>query len=563
MDGIDSDKRGIPAFALYKPTKSDEEGLDYSAKYKDIQHRMLDKLSASVTPADILLGSTPETAQLLLQRFIDRSIENARDVVSTAFLRLYAYASFHRTVDEITALLEALSRQQVITFEDLIRLLQQMLPGLCRIRDLEPVKKTIRRLKMMKKWTGYPFTLCKEEWVNEECRAELKKTENRLVKLNQSISCYHRVEKNRDTKTLVLCAWHLHLSRADIADIKDFVRMERSLPNNIIPTIVLVGFSKVMLDIPLRIWANVIVVGPIVHMCAMDLSAEGHAPPHVPSRARPGKNGTHGTPGRYGGNFVLACQKLGNGEDIHKLLKSTGQQGGVGQNGGRGDDGIDAKYDIKQFKDAAEEISKRLSTLQKWESANKVLSIIAASVIPEVGPAVGAVVAIIGGSLIRSFGRSTRTELHLSRESVKGSAGTPPGRRGNGGYGGVGGLLYVFESGKVTLKWYGSSGSNGEPGKPGTPSKDGRASIAVEGKIIQIYNSCGKQLGTPQITATVIPVVAPQPLNEHGFTPGEPASPVMNPMRVDTAKKYYKEAFAQLENAFSHCNFANVEMEWT
>ncbi|KAG7387138.1 hypothetical protein PHYPSEUDO_014658 [Phytophthora pseudosyringae] len=228
----------------------------------------------------------------------------------------------------------------------------------------------------------------------------------------------------------------------------------------------------------------------------MDLSAKGEAPAPVPSRAAPGEDGGHGAPGRYGANLVLRCRSLENGCEIVKLLTSTGQQGGVGQNGGRG---------------TWERAFKSLPRGFKLENSSAV----------EVPPANRDIVRAVAGSVVLTAAmgvsavvpnRITKTELQLSRANVEGSKGLPPGRRGNGGGPGFGGALHVLEAGQERMNSHGSRGECGKPGTSGRSSWDGKASISVQGQISQEYDLCGQRLGPPTITATAEFAQAPRQL---------------------------------------------------
>ncbi|GMF13216.1 unnamed protein product [Phytophthora lilii] len=69
--------------------------------------------------------------------------------------------------------------------------------------------------------------------------------------------------KKKATHALVV-AWELHLSEEAIMVINDFVETERR--SNIIPTIVLVGFTKLTIAASLKMWANLIIVSPVVQV---------------------------------------------------------------------------------------------------------------------------------------------------------------------------------------------------------------------------------------------------------------------------------------------------------
>ncbi|KAE9276273.1 hypothetical protein PR003_g29105 [Phytophthora rubi] len=146
LEGIETEKRKIPAFALLKPAKSDREGLDYSSKYQVAKRVILKQLVAPVSSIDVFEGSVPESAQLLLQNFCKRSIAKARHAISQEFLRAYRPDRLRRSFDEISALLDAL------------------------IHNLNSVSKAAKRLRLMERWTGGSLVICKEEWLTEECR---------------------------------------------------------------------------------------------------------------------------------------------------------------------------------------------------------------------------------------------------------------------------------------------------------------------------------------------------------------------------------------------------------
>ncbi|KAG3076712.1 hypothetical protein PC121_g7616 [Phytophthora cactorum] len=335
----------------------------------------------------------------------------------------------------------------------------------------------------MEEWTRESFIFCKEEWLTEECRGVFKNAEAKLTALLQSAIQYRHVQKKKDTKTLLISAWQLNLSEEDIADIENFVTLMHSQNDDKLPTVVLVGFATLRLEHPLQLWSNVVIMSPDVHVSAIDLSAVGQAPGPVLSQNR---------------------------DNITSLVKSTGQRGGLGQNAGPAVDGVDAVYDLEQFKTSVTQLKRQLPTLEQWGLAERFLSdgfelqsqkktpapsdkssvLVAASITAEVAFIAAGAAAVAG--MATSFCESTtKTKLNVVRCSAPGTRGIPPGHRGKGGKGGLGGRFYVMEGGQILRSWYDQTGSDGEHGVTGKRSKDGMASIAVTGTIRQGYNWLG------------------------------------------------------------------------
>ncbi|KAG2905087.1 hypothetical protein PC115_g14757 [Phytophthora cactorum] len=168
----------------------------------------------------------------------------------------------------------------------MIRILQQLVPGLDTLASLAAVEKATAHLNLMEEWTRESFIFCKEEWLTEECRGVFKNAEAKLTALLQSAIQYRHVQKKKDTKTLLISAWQLNLSEEDIADIENFVTLMHSQNDDKLPTVVLVGFATLRLEHPLQLWSNVVIMSPDVHVSAIDLSAVGQAPGPVLSQVK-------------------------------------------------------------------------------------------------------------------------------------------------------------------------------------------------------------------------------------------------------------------------------------
>ncbi|KAF1787295.1 hypothetical protein GQ600_23510 [Phytophthora cactorum] len=176
-------------------------------------------------------------SQLLLIK-IEVAHERSRNVLSNELLRTYS-VRISVVPKSNRRDSEYVEETQPVTFCDMIRILQQLVPGLDTLASLAAVEKATAHLNLMEEWTRESFIFCKEEWLTEECRGVFKNAEAKLTALLQSAIQYRHVQKKKDTKTLLISAWQLNLSEEDIADIENFVTLMHSQNDDKLPTVVL------------------------------------------------------------------------------------------------------------------------------------------------------------------------------------------------------------------------------------------------------------------------------------------------------------------------------------
>ncbi|KAG3240225.1 hypothetical protein PI124_g14874 [Phytophthora idaei] len=328
MKAINPENRNIPAFTLPRPRKLDEEGLDYSSPQREMKLSVLCELTSPVKQSKAFAEFVPDSAQLLLRNFRNRSIEFARDALSQAFLSAYLKYNPQEsryTLSTDSELLNILENPDPPMFEDFLGQIQWLVPHSGSISGNPSVQRAVERLNLMEIWSGGALIRCKNEWFSTKCRSKLEQIKRDLNCLYSSIKLW----------------------------------------TEDIPTVVLIGFKSVMIKVELRVWANVVIVNPEVFITKIDLSAEGQAPPPVPLCAKPGQNGLHGAPGRPGGNLTIICKELVSSQFVKR---SKGQRGGDGQNAGDAIDGAGPEYHLLRFRTDLETLMNRLTSLKEWES---------------------------------------------------------------------------------------------------------------------------------------------------------------------------------------------------
>jgi hypothetical protein len=300
LEGIDPDKRDIPAYALRKPAASVQENHDYSSDYESTKRNILDKLLRPVTEANAIAGSVPASAELLVQRFATRILEGAREALSASFLDMSS-GNFYRSFGVISEVVAARDSPQKVEFMNMMETLQLVLPQSCCLRADPAVRKAATRIDLMQRWTGTPFLHFKDEWLTEEGRVKLDNMKHSLKSTWLGVRGYEQREKRYEDVTMVIAAWDLSLSVDELRDIEANAEQAWGLL-----TVVLIGFSTLTLEGPLCAWANVIMLSPVIQTGEIDLSVDDLSTfkPRPPP-ASPGKDGHNGGPGLPGGN--LSC----------------------------------------------------------------------------------------------------------------------------------------------------------------------------------------------------------------------------------------------------------------
>ncbi|KAG2851663.1 hypothetical protein PC110_g16086 [Phytophthora cactorum] len=327
MKAINPENRNIPAFTLPRPRKLDEEGLDYSSPQREMKLSVLRELTSPVKQSKAFAEFVPDSAQLLLQNFRNRSIEFARDALSQAFLSAYLKYNPQEsryTLSTVSELLNILENPDLLMFEDFLGQIQWLVPQSGSISGNPSVQKAVERLNLMEIWSGGALIRCKNEWFTTKCRSKLEQIKRDLNGLYSSVHKYQAVVRKRSENTIVVSGWNLQLGSGSrvLSAIKDFVNAINSRTEDI-PTVVLIGFKSVTIKVELRVWANVVIVSPEVFITKIDLSAEGQAPPPVPLCAKPGQNGLHGAPGRPGGNLTIICKELVSSQFVKRSKRPT------------------------------------------------------------------------------------------------------------------------------------------------------------------------------------------------------------------------------------------------
>lgn len=266
---------------MFRPRKSDLERQDYSSPYQEVKSAVLSKLVAPVMQSDMFTGPAPESVQLLLQNFCNRSIGIVGDALSEVFLGMHSPQQSRYSFCDVPDLLNVLGNQNSVDFQTLIEQLQQLVPNSCYVAGDPAVQRAAERLKLMEMWSGGEFVRCKGKWLTVKCRTALERVKRDLSKLTSSVHNYEFVHKQKVMNTIVVSAWHLQLSNGSrvLSDIKDFVDAMNSTMTEGIPTVVLIGFKTVTVSVRPRIWANLVIVSPKVCMNSIDLSAADQASP--------------------------------------------------------------------------------------------------------------------------------------------------------------------------------------------------------------------------------------------------------------------------------------------
>ncbi|KAG7387020.1 hypothetical protein PHYPSEUDO_014800 [Phytophthora pseudosyringae] len=163
MKTLNPKSRNIPAFALPTPRKSDEEGQDYSSPHREMILRVLRELTVPVVESKTFAEVVPDSAQLLLRNFCNRSIEIARHALSQIFISTYHPRGARYSLSTVVELLSMLENPDPLSFETIVGQMQQLVEN-PRCIDGDPgVQRAVARLKLMEMWCGGELIRCKDE----------------------------------------------------------------------------------------------------------------------------------------------------------------------------------------------------------------------------------------------------------------------------------------------------------------------------------------------------------------------------------------------------------------
>ncbi|KAG2826064.1 hypothetical protein PC129_g22145 [Phytophthora cactorum] len=227
-------------------------------------------------------------------------------------------------------------------------------PELCSAR---------RRLSIMETLNGGEIRYI-ADWFNADLRRVVEDAKEKLFEPRNAVKAYRRTSKIHDT--LVISAFQLRLSD-ELENIKKFVKKCVEVVNLVeaIPSIILVGFASLNIDVDVQMWVNIALVGPSIRVTTsqgFDFSALGQAKCAKHMNSVDGENGSHGTCGLPGGNLTVVCQQLQDDSHILRSTVSRGQRGGDAQDGGDGVHGTDSIYCKATFEKAI-----------KWEIKHRLL----------------------------------------------------------------------------------------------------------------------------------------------------------------------------------------------
>lgn len=561
---IHESKKSIRSFAMPAPVSDNHEGHDYSKQYRNEKQQMLDGITKLKSHAVTFDEPLPDAAQILLDKFCESSIAFAREKLSECFVAAYDWGCYRGTLTEMRDTLQQLRSQDALSLDAAINVLERIVPAkLGRLQSDSEVVEASRRLSLVGILLGEQLKRPLVGWLTGKCVLKLEDAKEKLVVLINSVNSYRHVAKLGDTaKILAVSAFHLRLSEEQ-KRIEKFVGNRQGAISSWsdIPTVIVVGFASLEVDVALKLWANLALVSPLVKVAtktAFTLSAVGQAQCLPTANTVAGKDGEHGQAGLPGGNLVVVSNTLIDDDQKFRATMSCGQQGGDAQNGGNGVDGVDSCYTLGKFQtDIDGEIERGLlsdhidnNMLPKELKSSPQLFV--SVYIDESSPLSG-----------RVYGIPGKKTWKLYKPSEAGTRGVRPGRGGRGGAGGKSGKISLVQPGKSV--WEGSCcpGKPGQDGIAGAPARDGCDSSSFAATIEQWYAKGGwfrDSFSEPLIKTeeTKIPmpeVMEAKPVNGNG-PDAEPNPNIDMPF----VKAKFQLLRSRLENKFPQCDFSDLGM---
>jgi hypothetical protein len=395
------------------------------------------------------------------------------------------------------------------------------------------------------------------EWLSAECFAAVEKAKEKLSLMLRDVAAYFRNSTAYYGKGVVLLlrGYNLRVSHYE-QQVRSFVAEQtRHISSaEALPTVVLVGFASLTVDISPVHWANIALVSPTVRVMTndpLDLSAverrryyAGHA----------------GLPGFPGSSLCVVCNQIDDTNEILRATVSCGQMGGDGQKGCDGVNGVDSRYRLADFERVVGGVIKAGLLAEEEDVVTKMCTkeVYVASYNNRLSPLAG-----------RIYGTQGVKEVVIAKESVPGGEGKRPGNGGHGGNGGLGGAVYLQVDSEVWQS-VGRTGAKGRAGAAGNPARDGRGSPKFSALIRQWYFKGGWYNGMvsqPDVKfsseeAAVPSLMYPIPLNEAARqNAGTSAVPNLG-MSLPFVKEMYGTLRKDMEAKFRQCDFSDLDIEW-
>ncbi|KAE8890831.1 hypothetical protein PF011_g12343 [Phytophthora fragariae] len=560
---IEESKRNICSFALPAPDQDDRDGHDYSLEHLTRKQNILTALNSLHSRQVVYDKPLPAAAKLLLDHLTRACVKFVREKLSTIFLAVYEWDKYRETFDKINLTIEEFKYGDVMTLETVLDLLESLAPTIRQHLQQDQGFLCARdRLYTMATLNSCDQYCSMGKWLSPDAKIALEIAKENLLELRKAVKVYRRSEKlSIAPNTLVISAFRLRLSEEQ-ATIDKFVKKREMAIDSVemIPTVILIGFASLEVDVGLQMWANVALVSPSIQVTteyAFDLSAVGQAASAKKCNDVAGRDGIHGRPGLPGGNLAVICGNLADDAQSLRATLSCGQRGGDAQDGADGINGADSAYDSDAFLKAI-----------NAELHGGILSKTGKKVPRDLKDGLrlirfDAVDSPLAGSV---YGTPGRKDLTIARNPEPGNPRRPAGSGGRGGAGGKGGVVHIRSS---QDGWQGAGpiGHRGLDGAPGAASRDGFSSPNFTATIQQWYCKggwFGNHTSKPKRDISTDPVhlddqsklIHAKPATGKGDDAEDNTA-----LNLDFVRAKYKKQRERLEETSPKCDFSDLTID--